>query len=233
MHAQQMTYTRLSQDLLYAIRTEDVYTAISDSLAAVTENALAAELKTDAQKLAFWLNIYNAHVQLLLRKDPKLWAKRSAFYSAKEIRIAGHALSLDEVEHGILRRSKAKLALGYMNTLFPGKFERRFRVDKTDARIHFALNCGASSCPPIAFYKPEAINEQLDQACASYLLQECKLEKGTVTVPKLFSWFRGDFGGKKGIRRFLEKYAVIPKGSKPGIAFKPYNWSLELGKYTN
>ena len=37
-------------------------------------------------------------------------------------------------------------------------------VDVIDFRIHFALNCGAKSCPPIAFYSYDKINDQLDLA---------------------------------------------------------------------
>ncbi len=231
--AQPLIY--LSQDLLYAVRTDDNCQPLLDSLAKADENKLAAELKTDADKLGFWLNIYNASVQLQLKKDPKLWEKRSAFYGSPTIKIAGTSLSLDEIEHGILRHSKMKLALGYFNHLFVSRFEKRFRVEQVDPRIHFALNCGASSCPAIAFYDPAKINEQLDLACKVYLSSDCKFdkEKNTVEVPKLFSWFRGDFGGKRGIRKMLIKYEIIPAGSKPKLIFKPYNWDLELGKYSH
>ncbi len=56
--------------------------------------------------------------------------------------------SLDEIEHGILWRSKCKLSLGYFNKIFKSRFEKAFRVDKLDYRIHFALNCGAPEMNP-------------------------------------------------------------------------------------
>ena len=78
-------------------------------------------------------------------------------------------MSLDDIEHGILRRSKIKWSEGYFNKLFPSKFEKENRVNKVDYRIHFALNCGARSCPPIAFYDPEKLDKQLDVATMIYL----------------------------------------------------------------
>lgn len=68
-----------------------------------------------------------------------------------------------------------------------------------DYRTHFALNCGAKSCPPIAFYKPEELNEQLDMAMKVYLQNETTYNqaKNIVELPAIMGWFRRDFGGKK------------------------------------
>jgi hypothetical protein len=106
---------------------------------------------------------------------------------------------LDDIEHGILRRSKVKWSFGYFNKLFPSAFEKKHRVDTLDYRIHFSLNCGAISCPPIAFYKPEQLDKQLEVATKVYLSGEAAYNEAdnTVALPALMGWFRGDFGGKK------------------------------------
>jgi hypothetical protein len=95
------------------------------------------------------------------------------------------------------------------------------------------LNCGAKSCPPIALYKQEEINNQLNVATETYLKGESKFDSAAkvVRVPALMSWFKNDFGGNKGIIRILIQNKIIPKGSNPGIEFKEYDWSLHLNNY--
>ncbi|MFW1581992.1 DUF547 domain-containing protein, partial [Vibrio parahaemolyticus] len=65
-----------------------------------------------------------------------------------------------------------------------------------------ALNCGAKSCPPIAFYDDAKLDAQLDIATKAYLIGSVTYDSNAnkVYVPALLSWFRGDFGGKKGER---------------------------------
>src|SRR5690606_5957308 len=134
--------------------------------------------------------------------------------------------------HGLLRRSRNKLSLGYLPKLFVSKFERKNRVDNIDPRIHFALNCGAKSCPPIVIYDESTINEQLDESTKNYLKSEVKVEGDVVYTSSLMSWFRADFGGKKGIRKFLANYDIIEKGAKPTLKFQDYDWTLDKGNYT-
>ena len=142
-------------------------------------------------------------------------------------------LSLDLIEHGILRRSKVKWSEGYLGKMFPSDFEKKFRVKRLDYRIHFALNCGAKSCPPIAFYDPVLIDKQLKVAVKVYLKGECKFDKdeNQIEVPALMGWFRHDFGGKKGILAILKNNKIIPENSSPAIKFKKYDWSLYLNNY--
>ncbi|MDP9046820.1 MAG: DUF547 domain-containing protein, partial [Bacteroidota bacterium] len=104
---------------------------------------------------------------------------------------------------------------------------------KLDYRIHFALNCGAKSCPPIAFYEPEQLDNQLNVAVKTYLKSEATYDNvnNKVAVPALMGWFRGDFGGKKGMLKILIKNKIIPEGTQPTIRFKKYDWSLYLNNY--
>jgi hypothetical protein len=106
-------------------------------------------------------------------------------------------------------------------------------VSERDWRIHFALNCGAASCPPIAAYTAEGIDEELDLATESYLSQEVEYDRetGRVEVPRLMLWYRGDFGGKSGIYRILYEFDCIPEGATPKLGYREYDWDLELGRF--
>ena len=192
-------YIKISQDFLYAAKTGDTTKGYTDTLSKVNEDVLAKQLNNDHKRLAFWLNIYNGFTQVILKKDPDQYKTRNSFFSSRQVNIAGRQLSLDDMEHGILRHSKIEWSEGYIGKLFPSGFEKKFRVEKLDYRIHFALNCGAKSCPPIAFYEPNSINKQLEVAIKIYLKGECKYDpvKNIVYVPALMGWFRHDFGGKR------------------------------------
>ncbi len=224
---------QLSQNFLYAAKTGEETTAFLDSLKNIDEVALADQLNSDKQKTAFWLNLYNGFTQVLLKQNPGQYKTRNAFFSSKQIQIAGQQLSLDEIEHGILRHSKIKWSEGYLAKPFPSVFEKDFRVKKLDYRIHFALNCGAKSCPPIAFYDPDQIDKQLNVAVKTYLKGECTFNqaKNSISVPALMSWFRHDFGGKQGIYKILKQNKIIPADTHPAIHFNKYNWTLFLNNY--
>lgn len=226
-------YIKLSEHFLYAAKSGDSTSVYVDSLQNLNQQKLAAALNTDPKRIAFWLNLYNAYTQVSLKNDPDQYKTRGSFFSKKQIDLAGHEISLDEIEHGILRHSKIKWSEGYLNKLFPSGFEKEFRVHQLDNRIHFALNCGAKSCPPIAFYEPEKIDQQLNIAEKTYLKGESTYDstKNTVNVPALMGWFRGDFGGKKGIRSILKKNNIIPENSDPKIRFNKYNWTLYLHNF--
>ncbi|WP_207496366.1 DUF547 domain-containing protein [Aridibaculum aurantiacum] len=222
-----------AQQFLYAVKTGEETDSLAEQLSNLTEAAITQELDTDCKKKAFWLNVYNGYVQMLLKKDPLKYKSRNSFFSIKQVKVAGHQLSLDFIEHGILRRSKNKLSMGYFNKLFPSSLEKKWRVDSVDWRIHFALNCGASSCPPIAFYDAAKVDKQLDMATRSYLTGDVEYDSSNnvVKVPKLMSWFRADFGGKDGTRKILQDLQIIPGGSKPAIKYKDYDWTLTLQQY--
>ena len=225
----------LSQQLLLAAKTQVPTDSFAHQLAIIQEEELKVQLVNDKEKKAFWINLYNAYTQIILSKNPEQYKKRSAFFGRKLIAIAGKKLSLDQIEHGILRRSKVKWSLGYLNKLFPSAFEKQNRVKKIDYRIHFSLNCGARSCPPIAFYKPEELDKQLDVATKVYLQGECVYDssKNSVAVPALMNWFRHDFGGKKKIKLLLKQLLIVPEDKNPTIQFKKYNWDLFLANYKN
>ena len=233
-----LSYAELSVQLIENLREGKPTATIQNALANVSEEELRNNLDTEAKKKAFWLNVYNAYVQILLNDNPDLFKDRDSifgynFFSSPQITIAEKDLSLDDIEHGIIRRSKVKISGGYANNPFPGSYEKKFRWDVVDPRIHFALNCGAAACPFIAAYEPGRVNEQLDITTKQYLEKTTDYypDENRVVVNKLMSWFRADFGGKKGAVKMLKEYEVIPQDARPSIEFKEYDWTLDLGNY--
>ncbi|MEQ1678300.1 MAG: hypothetical protein ABL876_16475, partial [Chitinophagaceae bacterium] len=70
---------KLSQELLYAVKTGEPADAAEASLAAISSEELQNQLTSDAKRKSFWLNIYNAFTQLQLKRDPGSYLKRGKF----------------------------------------------------------------------------------------------------------------------------------------------------------
>lgn len=232
--AAQTNFEVLSQDFLYAVRVEDDFGDIQAQLAEASERDLINSLNSENKKKSFWLNIYNAFIQIKAKANPEMIKEsRDDFFSKDWISIAGQDLSFDDIEHGMLRHSNWKYGMGYIGAWFPGSFEKSLRVEEVDYRIHFALNCGAKGCPPIAFYKAEKLDEQLETAAAGFLELNSyyKEDENIVEVSKILSWFKGDFGGTDGILEKLKHFNVIPENSKPKIKYLDYDWTVSLSNY--
>jgi hypothetical protein len=226
--------TTVAADLLAATkRGEDPDPALA-TLADFGQDELAP-LRTDRERArAFWTNLYNAGTQLLLARRPELYdssLRFLRFFRAAAVTVAGRSLGLDAIEHGILRDGRSKYGLGYLPRL-PWPFQRRYGI-ACDPRIHFALNCGAASCPAIRTYEPDAIDDQLDRAARSYLDQAVAYEPdGNVAhLPRLFLWYRGDFGGASGIRATLREYDAIPGDADPGLRYDSWDWTKAEGSF--
>lgn len=228
-----VNYENVSQELLQNIIDENSYDSEVLLLEKSTLNELVNQLKTDQQKIAFWVNIYNAFIQISLTENPKEYEDRGSFFGKKRIKIAGEILSFDDIEHGIIRKSRMKISLGYLRKWFRPKWERKLRIDgKIDWRVHFALNCGAKSCPPVAIYSSENLDKEFDFMTTAYLKEQTTYNKETKTAKSvaLMSWFRGDFGGKSGACKILKKYNITPEEVKK-LEFKSYDWTLLLGNF--
>jgi thiol-disulfide isomerase/thioredoxin len=227
------TLVKLSQDFMYAAKTAEDVSSYITQLKDISYTYLLSTLQTDDEKKAFWINLYNAYTHSSLQKNPELYKKRNSFFKNKNIIVAGKTFSLDDIEHGILRRSKIKWSLGYLNKWFPRKTEKELRVAALDYRIHFALNCGAKSCPPIAFYTAENLNSQLDVSATVYLTGEAAYDSNThiLHLPAILSWFRRDFGGKKKMVAIIKAKQLMPPAARPKIKFKKYDWALYVDNF--
>ena len=188
-----------------------------DTYLKILEAVDSHSLSKDEQ-FAFYANAYNAWtIKLILSGYPEVKSIKdlgNVFQSPwkKEIvRIDGEVMTLDNVEHDILRP--------------------RFK----DPRVHFAINCAALSCPPL---RPEPfmgdiLNSQLDDSTRSFLNDPTsyKLEGTKFYVSKIFKWFGEDFDHD--VLSFYLKYGegelkqkLEANRKKIQIRYLNYDWSL-------
>lgn len=218
----------LSERLLLAVKRGKNSNALESTLADYSSKRFRNALSSEDEKKAFWINVYNACFLLLRQRG----SSKPNIYTSKLINIAGIHFSLDDIEHGVLRRFRYKYSLGFLPQLFVPKHIRQLAVKQLDFRIHFALNCGAKSCPPIAFYSAEHIEEQLSLATLSFLESETDIneQEQTVHVSTLFKWYWADFGRRKGVNHLI-KQALNQDVSNLKLKFKPYNWDEDLSNF--
>lgn len=199
-------------------------------------NRKPAELGGSRQRTAFWLNLYNAliidaviafRVRDSVREDPGFF--RRAAYD-----VGGMRFSADDIEHGILRGNRRHPLLPFP-PFGPDDPRMALVIEQPDARIHFALVCGARSCPPIAFYEGGDLDAQLDLAACNFIHQEgirYEEETNTLWLSKIFQWYRRDFGGKEGLAAFVSRYAEDPTlkhaltAGGVSIRYQTYDWSV-------
>ncbi|MEO0898611.1 MAG: DUF547 domain-containing protein [Bacteroidota bacterium] len=226
-----MTFTspyNAAEALLLKTKMKEIDSIERSYLEKIDVGALKLALADDQGKKTFWINIYNAYFQILRRAGNQA----PDIYKNKLIPIAGRLFSLDDIEHGILRRFRLKHENSYFEDPSIEGWIREMAVDEVDFRIHFALNCGARSCPPIAFYSLFNIDPQLEMATLSFLNQETDLyfEKKEAHISMLFPWYEADFGGESGMREILERYLQV-KLSNWKLVYKEYNWDEELDNF--
>ena len=196
-------------------------------------------LKERGQRLAFWVNIYNTTV---IHGVIELGLERSVrelprFFDRIIYEIGGFRFSLNEMEHGLLRGNR-KHPYRLLRPFGKKDPRLKFVVLPLDSRIHFALVCGARSCPPIGFYETEQIDFQLQLAAQSFINSpQVKIppQGGTILISMIFKWYKVDFGGSD--RALLETLlSYLDEGEKKTylmenrdriqIRYQPYDWNL-------
>lgn len=231
----QSKFNTVSENLLNAVIENKPTQQYQDIIANASVQDLQKDLDTDVKKLAFWVNVYNAYIQIILRPNPQMYEDKRGFFKIKQIPIANMQLSFADIEHGIIRGSQNEYFLGYVEKLFPPDYEKHLRVDKRDFRVHFALNCGAKDCPPVAVYTDDNLDYEFDYMSKKYLTSYSKVDnnKKEVQTAQLFAWFRGDFGGSDGIRKILINYEVIPESPRYKMLQRKYDWTLLLDNFVS
>ncbi len=232
-----MQIEQLAFDLLSRIRNGEDYTNLVSKLGEIKTSDIFSAISNDEKRKAFWINIYNSFRIVFLQSNPSLLENqkfRYLLFGNNQIIIGGNKLSLNNILHGILRHSKVWWAKGYLSNIYVKKLERRLRVRIFDNRIHFAINYGSKSSPPVRIYNSAEISHQLELSTKLYLDSEVTFfeEENMVTVSQLFNWYAGDFGGMNGILKFLKKYEKIPGDSTPLIIYTPFNWSPEVRNFS-
>lgn len=178
-----------------------------------------------AEAFAHWANLYNA---LTLKEvidhypvrsirdigsrgvpfDPKGWFGP---WRTRLVTVEGRRLSLDDIEHGIMRPT--------------------FR----DPRVHYAVNCASIGCPnlhPVA-WRAAGLARDLDDAAAAFVNHPrgvTVLGDGGLRVSSIYTWFAEDFGGAEGTVAHLRRHAAPPLAARLGpaarIAGDAYDWAL-------
>ncbi|KAK2164124.1 hypothetical protein LSH36_68g04032 [Paralvinella palmiformis] len=210
----------------------------------LTKELIRVELEsaTHEEKLAFFINIYNAlviHANIVKGPPTNLW-QRYKFFNTVSYLIGGHTYSLQDIENGILRRNKKGVGMLYKPF---SKTDPRVKLtlEKPEPLVHFALVCGSKSCPPIKTYSAEDINIQLQMAAEAFLdgdngLQ-ISMDKKEIKLSMIFKWYREDFGQNVDeLLRFLYEY--MAKGEKKDqltqlltdkkykVRYMSYDWSV-------
>lgn len=232
--AQRVTdHCAFSARVLESIRDGRSVDAALEQLSKFNPDTLSASLNTDELRKAFWINVYNIAAQTALRKDSTLILAKAEYPEKNIIYVAGRHLSLDFILHRILRRSKNKYGLGYVNKLFISEYEKQLRVEYVDYRVHFAVNNGTASCSAIDVYRAETLNDQLNRTTIFFLHKQCPYNDTakTVSLPKMLEWYKADFGNEKGMYKFLEKLLIIPTDKKVKIHYRDYDWNLKLNNF--
>eukprot|EP00755_Sulcionema_specki_P028807 Sspe_Gene.90740::Locus_62220_Transcript_2_3_Confidence_0.375_Length_1302::g.90740::m.90740 len=133
-------------------------------------------------RVAFVINLYNlavthAFVQLGI---PQTDFKRMSFFDDVKYNVGGALYSLNDLENGILRGNKRPPY--HLTAPFGSKDPRAAAVvSGGEKRIHFALNCGAKSCPPVKHFTAEALNEELDVVARAFCEDDNNVHIDTAT----------------------------------------------------
>lgn len=170
------------------------------------------------QQFAYWINLYNAAtIEVVLGAYPTssiLNIRDGLFptgpWDRKVVTVKGEKLSLNDIEHGILR------------PIFH------------DPRVHFAVNCASVGCPNLALtaYEAPTLNAQLEAAARTYInsARGLQLKGNRLVASRIFDWYGGDFGGQKGVLAFARRYASAETakvlGNRTAIDAYDYDWSL-------
>jgi hypothetical protein len=215
------------------LRDSEVATELDRASRVLTE-LRPEQLEGDYTRTAFWINLYNV---LAIHGVIALGIRESvmevpSFFGAVAYRIGDHIYTLDEIENGVLRRNGRHPAS--KRRPFAGEDPRLACCPSVvDPRIHAALVCASTSCPPVGFYDPEHLDEQLRRATEHYVEHEVSIDHGasTITYPITFHYYADDF---EDVPAFVLAHAPEPHrdqleqayagGYK--IRYARYDWSL-------
>ncbi len=170
------------------------------------------------ERLAFWINAYNACViaNVLAHPGIKGPLEVEGFFKTKRFQVAGRSVTLDEIENKIIR------------------------PEFGEAMIHFALVCAARGCPPLIdkAYTADNVMKLMAENTRAYLNSPAGLAfdktGNTLRLSKIFEWYREDFETKSsGLLDFIIKHSgqsiagsLRSNRSAVKVLFLDYDWSL-------
>lgn len=180
--------------------------------------AVDVDRLTRPQQMAYWINLYNAKiVDLVLDAYPVPSIRKVQGgllglgpWGRKLLSVKGEAVSLNDVEHRILRPIWR------------------------DPRIHYAVNCASLGCPDLARepFRADRLDAQLDAAARAFVNHPRAFARvdGALTASSIYDWYGVDFGGPAGVLAHARRYAdtrtaALLKGATSIEEFR-YDWSL-------
>ncbi|SFI83131.1 DUF547 domain-containing protein [Olleya namhaensis] len=159
------------------------------------------------EKLAYWINAYNAlTIDLIIKNYPVKSIKDiKAPWGQKLWELGDKWYSLEDIEHEILRKMD-------------------------EPRIHFAIVCASYSCPKLqnTAFTASSLETQLTAATKQFLsdTKRNEIKENSLKLSKIFKWFDKDFEQNGSLIDFLNKYTDITISAKAKISYKDYNWDL-------
>jgi biopolymer transport protein ExbD len=158
-------------------------------------------------KLAYWINVYNAFTVKLIIDNYPLESIRDINnpWDLRFFKLGNKWYTLNDVEHKILRK------MG-------------------DPRIHFGINCASISCPPLLnrAFTTQNVDHELEKLAINFINDPKRntITSNRIQLSKIFSWFAKDFKTEGSLIHFLNKYSRITINSNAKKSFKKYNWNL-------
>ncbi len=195
------------------------------------------DMADDETRIAFWINLYNVlaiHGVLALGIRESVMEVPS-FFGVVAYRVGDVVITLDEIENGVLRRNAPHPATGAR--LFDDDDPRLgLCPSRLEPRIHAALVCASTSCPPVAFYEASKLDAQLELASVNLVQSDVEIDDAArvVRVPMIFRWYQADFGRTEGVWLFLvdhardDKRKALEQALDQGYAldYHRYDWTL-------
>ena len=173
------------------------------------------------EQMAYWINLYNAlTIQVVLAHYPVESIKdirispgffSSGPWGAELVTVEGERLTLDDIEHRILRPIWQ------------------------DPRIHYGVNCAAVGCPNLAgkAYTAATLDEMLDAGAVAFVNNPrgVRVRNGRLRVSSIYDWFEEDFGGNDaGVIAHIKQYArpelLAQLGGIRSVSGDSYDWML-------
>jgi len=187
--------------------------ATLDSIVSAIGSDPLPAAKSDA-RLAHLINSYNALIINRILDDYPTkgvgsnGVARKLFFGGNKLKVAGDKTSFNDLENDLIRKN----------------FD--------EPRIHFAINCASTSCPPLkaSSYRAATLDKDLEAMTRAFLTKNdhgIKIEDGKPHVSEIFKWFKEDFDKAGGVAKFIGKYRDL-KGAS--IEFQDYDWSLNEAK---
>ena len=238
-----------------AVKASDAFAEYLSTARLLGRCSLASLDDDENERKAFFINVYNAlNIHGIIQRGglPESLTGKLGYWKRTGYLIDGLRFTLDDIEHGILRGNSRASSQLWGNAYFADADPRLCFALPKDARIHFALNCGARSCPAIRVYDGRNLERGLTGATIAFCESEVRLAEGegggsgaevvVVRLSHLFKWFRGDFvprgrgrgdpvlrwiaenTGESDLSRGVRR--VLESDEKVvAIAYTPYDWT--------